>query len=157
MTKTRRLDFTSFSILVRCPYAGHKPANHTGLPGSLEGSLHKGSQTYEETNTWTQKCIRPQVVFSLLVTLVSASLFHFPQTQFPFSVADDDPPSYRNTYWLPSFIMFFKFSHTAGSSRTTETQFQIPERESGRLSLSQVHLPQLPQHGCKSPVREGAG
>ena len=74
VTKMWRLDFTSFfkGCLALWKEAGAAP----GI----------GSQTYEGTNTWTQKCTRPQVVFSVLVTLVSASLFHFPQTHFSTSL-----------------------------------------------------------------------
>lgn len=72
------------------------------------------------------------------------------------SIAEGDLPSYNNIYQLPRFIMSFKFSHTAGSIRTTETQFQLPERKSGWLSPTQGDLPQLHQHLCRSPAREGA-
>lgn len=109
----------------------------------------KCSQTYEGTNTWARKCTRPQVVWHWSLPLS----FTFHRLIF-FSMVEGDLLSYHNTYRLPSFMMFFKFSHIAVSLEPLRPNFKFLRENLIGLASSQVHLPQLHQHGYKSPARE---
>lgn len=100
------------------------------LFGNENGALQetKGSQAREETNTWTQKAVRPQAVFSFLMTLVSASHFHFFRHIISTSLwLKGDLPSHHHALKV---LLCSPVSDTLqGSTRTTKTKFQILKRE----------------------------